>query len=207
MTEAGASIGAPKLRTVLAVLLFGLARSCPSISWSARCGRTTLPPGPSNLISSYVHKLRRLIGDPEAGSWSTQRAGYRCWPGRRHRRLAVHTAGRGRPRGPVPRATPGCGGPAGRGPRPVAGQPGAAGRPASGLVSAEAGRLEEARVEAPGAAHRGRSRLRPPGAGRGGAAQAARGSSAARGPVGPAHARPVRLGPAGGGPGGLRPGP
>jgi DNA-binding SARP family transcriptional activator len=143
------SISAPKLRTVLAVLLL---RAGEIVSTDQLVGEVWPDDAPAraiNLISGYVHKLRRLIGDPEGRVVVTHAPGYQllakagdidAW---RFSRLAAD--GRealftGDSQGAAAllsealtlwqgsRALPDV--------------------PASGLVSAEASRLEEARVEA-----------------------------------------------------------
>ena len=112
--------------------------------WPERC-----PAGPINLVSVYVHRLRRLIGDAEGKLLITRAPGYqllavaedmdasglRSWPPR-----AGSHAGGGFPAGRrVAR----------RGPRPLAGQPGADRRAGHRPWSApKPSGLEESRVEA-----------------------------------------------------------
>src|ERR1039457_7657224 len=70
------SISAPKLRTVLAVLLL---RVCEIVSIDQLVGEVWPDDPPAraiNLISGYVHKLRRLIGDLEGQVVVTPTPGY-----------------------------------------------------------------------------------------------------------------------------------
>ncbi len=143
------SISAPKLRTVLAVLLLRAGEIVSIDQLVDEVWPDDPPARAINLISGYVHKLRRLIGDPEGRVVVTHAPGYQllakagdidAW---RFSRLAAD--GRealftGDSQGAAAllsealtlwqgsRALPDV--------------------PASGLVSAEASRLEEARVEA-----------------------------------------------------------
>ena len=71
------SISAPKGRTVLAVLLL---RSGEVVSIDQLIDEVWpgSPPAKSvNLISGYVHKLRRLIGDPQGRVLATHSPGYK----------------------------------------------------------------------------------------------------------------------------------
>ncbi len=143
------SISAPKLRTVLAVLLLRAGEIVSTDQLVAEVWPDDPPARAINLISGYVHKLRRLIGDLEGQVVVTHAPGYQLLAeagdidARRFSRLVAD--GRealfaGDSQGAATllsealalwqgsRALPDV--------------------PASGLVSAEASRLEEARVEA-----------------------------------------------------------
>jgi DNA-binding SARP family transcriptional activator len=143
------SIGAPKGRTVLAVLLL---RSGEVVSIDQLIDEVWpgSPPAKSvNLISGYVHKLRRLIGDSQGRVLATHSPGYKMLvaaddlDARQFTRLAAE----GRQAlfaGDSPRAAGLLGEALGlwNGSRALPDVP------PSPLVSAESSRLEEARVEA-----------------------------------------------------------
>jgi DNA-binding SARP family transcriptional activator/Tfp pilus assembly protein PilF len=143
------SISAPKGRTVLAVLLL---RSGEVVSTDQLIDEVWpgSPPAKSvNLISGYVHKLRRLIGDPQGRLLATHSPGYKMLvaaddlDARQFTRLAAE----GRQAlfaGDSPRAAGLLGEALGlwNGSRALPDVP------PSPLVSAESSRLEEARVEA-----------------------------------------------------------
>lgn len=143
------SISAPKWRTVLAVLLL---RSGEVVSTDQLIGEVWpgTPPAKSvNLVSGYVHKLRRLIGDPQGRMLATHSPGYKMLvaaddlDARQFTRLAAE----GRQAlfaGDNPRAAGLLGEALGlwNGSRALPDVP------PSPLVSAESSRLEEARIEA-----------------------------------------------------------
>ena len=143
------SISAPKGRTVLAVLLL---RSGEVVSIDQLIDEVWpgSPPAKSvNLISGYVHKLRRLIGDSQGRVLATHSPGYKMLvaaddlDARQFTRLAAE----GRQAlfaGDSPRAAGLLGEALGlwNGSRALPDVP------PSPLVSAESSRLEEARVEA-----------------------------------------------------------
>lgn len=143
------SISAPKWRTVLAVLLL---RSGEVVSTDQLIDEVWpgSPPAKSvNLVSGYVHKLRRLIGDPQGQVLATHSPGYKMLvavddlDARQFTRLAAE----GRQAlfaGDNPRAAGLLGEALGlwNGSRALPDVP------PSPLVSAESSRLEEARIEA-----------------------------------------------------------
>lgn len=143
------SISAPKWRTVLAVLLL---RSGEVVSTDQLIDEVWpgSPPAKSvNLVSGYVHKLRRLIGDPQGRVLATHSPGYKMLvavddlDARQFTRLAAE----GRQAlfaGDNPRAAGLLGEALGlwNGSRALPDVP------PSPLVSAESSRLEEARIEA-----------------------------------------------------------
>jgi len=147
--ESWSSISAPKLRTVLAVLLL---RSGEVVSTEQLIGEVWpgSPPAKSvNLISGYVHKLRKLTGDPQGRVLATHSPGYQMLvaaddlDARRFTRLAAE----GRQAlfaGDSPRSAGLLGEALGlwNGSRALPDVP------PSTLVSAESSRLEEARIEA-----------------------------------------------------------
>jgi len=142
-------ISAPKGRTVLAVLLL---RSGEVVSTDQLIDEVWpgSPPAKSvNLISGYIHKLRRLIGDPQGRVLATHSPGYKMLvavddlDARQFTRLAAE----GRQAlfaGDNPRAAGLLGEALGlwNGSRALPDVP------PSPLVSAESSRLEEARIEA-----------------------------------------------------------
>ena len=62
-------INAPKWRTVLAVLLLRAGEVVSTDQLISEVWPEDPPARASNLISMYVLRLRRLIGDPKARSW------------------------------------------------------------------------------------------------------------------------------------------
>lgn len=143
------SISAPKWRTVLAVLLL---RSGEVVSTDQLIDEVWpgSPPAKSvNLVSGYVHKLRRLIGDPQGRVLATHSPGYKMLvavddlDARQFTRLAAE----GRQAlfaGDNPRAAGLLGEALGL----WSGSRALPDVPPSPLVSAESSRLEEARIEA-----------------------------------------------------------
>ena len=143
------SISAPKWRTVLAVLLL---RSGEVVSTEQLIGEVWpgRPPAKSvNLISGYVHKLRKVIGDPRGQVLTTHSPGYQMLVPAddvdAHR--FNHLAAEGRQAlftGDSPRAAGLLAEALGL----WSGSRALPDVPPSTLVSAESSRLEEARIEA-----------------------------------------------------------
>ena len=119
-------ITAAKWRTVLAVLLLQPGQVVSTERLITEVWPDETPNRATNLVSVYVHRLRRLIGDPEGKVLTTRAPGYQLLVGAedidasRFAQLAAEgrqaLSGR-RLRAGVYRAR--------RGARPVAGQPGA----------------------------------------------------------------------------------
>jgi DNA-binding SARP family transcriptional activator/tetratricopeptide (TPR) repeat protein len=142
-------INAPKWRTVLAVLLLQSGQVVSTDRLITEVWADQPPDRATNLISVYVHRLRRRIGDPAGQVLVTHSPGYQLLAtpddidALRFARLVA--AGRKELAGGTPdQAAALLSGALGlwRGTRALADVPG------SPLVSAEASRLEEARVEA-----------------------------------------------------------
>lgn len=74
--EGWSSISAPKLRTVLAVLLLRAGEVVSTEQLMGEVWPDDPPARAFNLISGYVHKLRRLIGDPDGRVVMTHSPGY-----------------------------------------------------------------------------------------------------------------------------------
>ncbi len=202
------SISATKWRTMLAVLLLRAGEVVPTEQLIGEVWPEDTPATAVNLISVYVLRLRRLIGDAEGQLLVTRSRGYQllAGPGDVDAQRFARLAAEGRAAlsaGDSPRAADLLGEALGlwQGSRALADVPDSA------LVSAAASGLEEARVEALELRINADLGCGAPGAGGGGAARAALRAPAPGRAVGAAHARPVQLGPAGRGPGGLRPGP
>ena len=124
------SIGATKWRTVLAVLLLRAGEVVLTDQLISEVWPENAPATAVNLISVYVLRLRRLIGDPDGQILVTRSRGYQLRAGpddidaQRFTRLAAE--GRAAlSAGDCPRAAES----AQRGPRPVAGEPGPGRRP------------------------------------------------------------------------------
>jgi DNA-binding SARP family transcriptional activator len=69
-------IGAPKWRALLAVLLLGSGQVVPTDRLAAELWGDEPPDRAANLISVYVLRLRRLIGDPDGRTLITRSPGY-----------------------------------------------------------------------------------------------------------------------------------
>ena len=188
-------IGAPKWRSVLAALLINAGQIVPADVLINEVWGDTPPAKAGNLISIYVLRLRRLLGDTDSTLLVTRAPGYLLrLAARGYRRPGVRGPGA---RGParVRRGGSGAsGGPAGRGARAMARQP-AGRRPGDDAGrdrSRTAGRAPPRCRRAP---DQGRAGLRQPRPGHTGAAQAPGGPSAPGRPVAAAHAGPGRRGP------------
>jgi DNA-binding SARP family transcriptional activator len=143
------SISAPKLRTVLAVLLLRTGEIVSIDQLVAEVWPDRPPARAVNLISGYVHKLRKLTGDLDGQVVVTHAPGYQLLAGaddidaRRFARLAAdgrEAFSAGNSEGAAALLGEALG--LWQGSRALPDVP------ASALVSAEASRLEEARVEA-----------------------------------------------------------
>ena len=202
-----AQVGAPKWRALLATLLLSPGQPVSTGQLTADLWGDAPPAKASNLVSVYVHRLRRLIGDADGSVLVTRAPGYHIVvpPGGLDAERFARLAADGRAAlsaGDPARAADLLG-------AALAEWRGAAlaDVPASPLVAAEADRLEESRIQA--------LELRIEadlGCGRhdevdAGAAPAARRPPAAGRAVGAAHAGPVRRGPPGRGAEDVRAGP
>ena len=148
--DAWTPVGAPKWRTLLAVLLLSHGQVVSTERLVDELWGDEPPAKPANLVATYVHRLRGLIGDPEGRVLVTRSPGYRLAADGdeidavRFARLVA--AGRGAlADGAVARAVELLSEALGlfRGP-PLADVP------LSDLVATEANRLEESRVAALG---------------------------------------------------------
>jgi DNA-binding SARP family transcriptional activator len=63
--EAWAPIGAPKWRALLAVLLLNHGQVVSTERLIDELWGDEPPAKPANLVATYVHRLRGLIGDPD----------------------------------------------------------------------------------------------------------------------------------------------
>jgi DNA-binding SARP family transcriptional activator/Tfp pilus assembly protein PilF len=70
------SINAPKWRTVLAVLLLQAAQVVSTDQLITEVWPDETPAKATNLISVYVHRLRKVIGDPDGKVLTTRAPGY-----------------------------------------------------------------------------------------------------------------------------------
>jgi DNA-binding SARP family transcriptional activator len=148
-TERGwTGISAPKWRTVLAVLLLNPGQVVSTDRLIAEVWPGQPPKKASNSVSVYVHRLRRLIGDAEGRILVTRAPGYQIRPGTQDidtQRFAALTAAATRElsAGDARRAAElldeALGLWRGRALTDV---------PPSALISAEADRLEESRLDA-----------------------------------------------------------
>jgi DNA-binding SARP family transcriptional activator len=142
-------INAPKWRTVLAVLLLQPGQVVSTDRLITEVWPDETPARATNLISVYVHKLRRLIGDPDGKVLTTRAPGYQLLvddediDAGQFARLAA-AGRRALSDGAFEQASAVLGAALDlwQGPRALTDVP------SSGLVSAEASRLEESRVEA-----------------------------------------------------------
>jgi DNA-binding SARP family transcriptional activator len=75
--EAWAPIGAPKWRTLLAVLLLNRGQVVSTDRLIDELWGDEPPAKPANLVATYVHRLRGLIGDPDGRVLETRAPGYR----------------------------------------------------------------------------------------------------------------------------------
>jgi DNA-binding SARP family transcriptional activator len=75
--EAWTGVGAPKWRALLAVLLLRPGEVVPTGRLVDEMWGEDPPPGARKLVSGYVLRLRRLIGDPDGRVLATQAPGYR----------------------------------------------------------------------------------------------------------------------------------
>ena len=143
------SISATKWRTMLAVLLLRAGEVVPTEQLIGEVWPDDTPATATNLISVYVLRLRRLIGDPEGQLLVTRSRGYQLLasPGDVDAQRFARLAAEGRASlsaGDSPRAAELLGTALGlwQGSRALADVPD------SPLISAAASGLEEARVEA-----------------------------------------------------------
>ena len=117
-------IGAPKWRSVLATLLINAGRIVPADVLISEVWGDTPPAKAGNLISIYVLRLRRLMGDADSTLLVTRAPGYqlRIAAGDSDAQLFETLVGEGRRA--LAAGRPGDRGqPAGRGARAVARQP------------------------------------------------------------------------------------
>jgi DNA-binding SARP family transcriptional activator/tetratricopeptide (TPR) repeat protein len=75
--EAWAPIGAPKWRALLAVLLLNHGQVVSTERLIDELWGDEPPAKPANLVATYVHRLRGLIGDPDGRVLVTRSPGYR----------------------------------------------------------------------------------------------------------------------------------
>ena len=75
--ETWTPIGAPKWRTLLAVLLLNYGQVVSTERLTDELWGDEPPARPANLIATYVHRLRGLIGDPDGRVLETRAPGYR----------------------------------------------------------------------------------------------------------------------------------
>ena len=71
------AIGAPKWRMLLAVLLLNHGQVVSTDRLTDELWGDEPPAKPANLIATYVHRLRGLIGDPDGRVLATRAPGYR----------------------------------------------------------------------------------------------------------------------------------
>jgi DNA-binding SARP family transcriptional activator len=147
--EGWSAINAAKWRTVLAVLLLQPGHVVSTDRLITEVWPDDTPNRATNLISVYVHRLRRLIGDPDGKVLTTRAPGYQLLIDAEDidagRFAQLTSAGRqALSAGDFERASSVLGEAVGlwQGSRALADVP------PSALVSAEASRLEESRIEA-----------------------------------------------------------
>src|SRR5215472_4500368 len=75
--EAWTPIGAPKWRTLLAVLLINHGQVVSTERLIDELWGDEPPAKPANLVATYVHRLRGVIGDPDGRVLVTRSPGYR----------------------------------------------------------------------------------------------------------------------------------
>ncbi len=75
--DAWTPVGAPKWRTLLAVLLLSHGQVVSTERLVDELWGDEPPAKPANLVATYVHRLRGLIGDPEGRVLVTRSPGYR----------------------------------------------------------------------------------------------------------------------------------
>jgi DNA-binding SARP family transcriptional activator/tetratricopeptide (TPR) repeat protein len=75
--EAWTAIGAPKWRALLAVLLLNHGQVVSTERLVDELWGDEPPARPANLVATYVHRLRGLIGDPDGRVLVTRAPGYR----------------------------------------------------------------------------------------------------------------------------------
>ena len=146
--EGWSGINAAKWRTVLAVLLLQPGQVVSTDRLITEVWPDDTPNRATNLISVYVHRLRRLIGDPDGKVLTTRAPGYQLLIDAEDidagRFAQLTSAGRqALSAGDFERASSVLGEAVGlwQGSRALADVP------PSALVSAEASRLEESRIE------------------------------------------------------------
>jgi DNA-binding SARP family transcriptional activator len=141
-------IGAPKWRALLAALLLNQGQAVSTDRLIAELWGDDPPDRAANLVSVYVLRLRRVLGDPEGRVLTTRAPGYQLLlqPGDLDAASFETLAARGRraladgdPRGAVEALAEALGLWRGRALADV---------PSSALVTAEADRLEESRLTA-----------------------------------------------------------
>ncbi len=74
--ETWSGIGAPKWRALLAVLLLNHGQVVSTDRLTDELWGDEPPANPANLIATYVHRLRGLIGDPDGRVLVTRAPGY-----------------------------------------------------------------------------------------------------------------------------------
>jgi DNA-binding SARP family transcriptional activator/tetratricopeptide (TPR) repeat protein len=141
-------IGAPKWRALLAALLLNQGQAVSTDRLIAELWGDDAPDRAANLVSVYVLRLRRVLGDPEGRVLTTRAPGYRLLlqPGDLDAESFESLAGQGRkaladgdPHGAAAALAEALGLWRGRALADV---------PSSALVTAEAERLEESRLTA-----------------------------------------------------------
>ena len=75
--EAWSGVGAPKWRALFAVLLLSHGQVVSTERLIDELWGDEPPAKPANLIATYVHRLRALIGDPDGRVLETRAPGYR----------------------------------------------------------------------------------------------------------------------------------
>ena len=180
-------IGAPKWRSLLAALLLNPDQAVSADRLIAELWGDEPPESAPNLLSVYVLRLRRLLGDAQGTVLSTRAPGYQLrlnpddLDARSFEELVLQgrqALGAGDPQRAAMVLTEALGLWRGSALADV---------PPSVLVAAEARRLEEARLMAAGTSGRGRPRLRPSCPADTRTAQAGSRSAAQGRTVGPAH--------------------
>ena len=79
--EAWSGIGAPKWRALFAVLLLNHGRVVSTERLIDELWGDEPPAKPANLVATYVHRLRGLIGDPDGRILATRAPGYQVVAG------------------------------------------------------------------------------------------------------------------------------
>ena len=173
------AISAAKWRSLLACLLSGRASSCRRSTLIYELWGDSPPGTANNLVSIYVHRLRRSSATPSAGYSYTGRPGTCCGSHLGPGHPAVRVAGRGGQGRAGGRRCAARGRAARRGARTMA-RTAARRRPAVAAAATQADRAAELLARHDRAARRGGPRVRPGGPGDSRVARTGGGASDAR---------------------------